>query len=95
MGVKPIWVWHEAAVPGHLFVYGMGLMLRRSLQWNVWDLGFSRKELVETLERIRLVVAVRAGTPQIVLEQLESREAELVERLRLLEFVPRVRTPNA
>ena len=95
MAVKPIWVWHEAAVPGHLFVCVMGLMLLRYLQWKVRDLGFSMKELVETLERIRLVVAVRAGTPQIVLEQLTSREAELVERLRLLEFVPRVRTPNA
>lgn len=53
------------------------------------------KELVETLERIRLVVAIRDGFPQVVLEQLGRREAELVDRLHLLELVPTVKGPKA
>ena len=95
MSVKPIWVWHEAVVPGHIFVCVMGLMLLRYLQWRVRDLGFTMKELVETLERIRLVVAIRDGSPQVVLEQLGRREAELVDRLQLLELVPTVKGPKA
>ena len=82
-------------MPGHLLVCVMGLKLVPYLQWKAPDLDFSKKDLVETLERIRLVAAVRAGTPQIVLEQLTPREAELVERPRLLEFLARVRMPDA
>lgn len=51
-------------MPGHLFVCGMGLRQLRYLQGKVRDLGFSMKDLVKTLERIRLEVAVRAGTPR-------------------------------
>ena len=36
ISMKPVWVWHEAAVPGHAFLVVMGLMLLRYLQWCRW-----------------------------------------------------------
>ena len=62
--MKPIPGWHEAAVPGDPFGRGTGLRLLRYLQGKVGDLGLSMKELVKTLERIRLEVAARAGAPR-------------------------------
>ena len=37
VSVKPFWVWHDAAVPGHVFLCVMGLLLLRYLQWELRD----------------------------------------------------------
>ena len=42
VSVKPVWVWHEAAVPGHIFLCVMGLMLLRYLQSDVRQIAFLR-----------------------------------------------------
>ena len=34
VSLKPMWVRHDASVPGHMFVCVMGLMLLRYLQWE-------------------------------------------------------------
>ena len=94
ISMKPVWVWHEAAVPGHAFLVVMGLMLLRYLQWEAKDLGFTVKELMETLEGIRVGVVSRGGTPgtkgvpEVMLESMTKRQAELVTRFRLTEMLP-------
>lgn len=92
MSVKPIWVWHPAAVPGHIFLCVMGLMLLRYQQWKIRDLGLSMEEMVERLRSIRLAVVAKETGPQLVLEQMSRDEAELVNRLGLLDLVPRTKS---
>ena len=94
ISMKPVWVWHEAAVPGHAFLVVMGLMLLRYLLWEAKELGFTVKELVETLEGIRVGVVSRGGapgtkgTPDVILESMTKRQAELATRFRLTEMLP-------
>lgn len=94
ISMRPVWVWHEAAVPGHAFLVVMGLMLLRYLQREAKDLGFTVKELVETLEGIRVGVVSRGGapgakgTPDVVVESMTKRQAELAAKFRLTEMLP-------
>ena len=94
ISVKPVWACHPAAVPGHVFLCVMGLLLLRYLQWEARDLGLSMKRLVEGLEGIRLGVVSRGGKPgtggkpEWVLEEMNRTEAELVSKFRLVEMVP-------
>ncbi|EQD77432.1 transposase-like protein, partial [mine drainage metagenome] len=96
ISAKPFWVWHDAAVPGHIFLCVMGLLLLRYLQREVRDLGLSVKQLVETLEGIRVGVVSRGGKPgaggqpEVVVERMNRLQAELASRLKLLEFLPKV-----
>ena len=92
MSVKPIWVWHPAAVPGHIFLCVMGLMLLRYQQWKIRDLGLSMEEMVDRLQAIRLAVVAKETGPELVLEQMSRDEAELVNRLGLLDLIPTTRT---
>ena len=91
--MKPVWVWHEASVPGHAFPVVMELMLLRYLLMEVKDLGFTVKELVETLEGIRVGVVSRGGAtsgkgvPDGVLEAVTKRQAEFTARLHLTEML--------
>jgi transposase len=90
LSVKPVWVWNDAAVAGHVFLCVMGLMLLRYLQWEVRDLGLSMKELLEALEGIRIgVVRTSEGKPQMVLEQMTKLQGQVAERLHLASLVPR------
>lgn len=89
ISIKPMWVRHDAAVPGHLFVCVMGLMLLRYLQWEVRDLHLSMKEMVELLGKVRVAVARKDGKPQWVLEEMGMAEARLVSRLHLLDEIPK------
>ena len=63
ISVKPVWARNPAAVPGHVFLCVMGLLLLRYLQWEARDRGLSNKQLVERLEGIRLGVVTRGGRP--------------------------------
>ncbi len=92
ISIKPVWVWHEANIPGHLFLCVMGLTLLRYLQWEARDLHLSVKELTERLGKIRLAVVNQGGRPAWVLEEMGMEEAELVSRFRLLEEMPTERT---
>ena len=89
VSVKPFWVWHDATVAGHTFLCVMGLLLLRYLQWELRDLDLSMKELVEGLERIRVVlVRGEEGKPEMVLERMSREGAELFTRLNLGQFIP-------
>ena len=67
----------------------MGLMLLRYLQWELRDLYLSIKELVEGLEKIRVVlVRGEKGRPEMVLERMSREETELFTRLNLGQFIP-------
>ena len=63
ISIKPVWVWNDAAVPGHVFLCVMGLMLLRYLQWEARDPQLSVKELTERLGKIRVAVVSRGGVP--------------------------------
>jgi hypothetical protein len=40
MSVKPVWVWSDISVPGHVFLCVMGLLLLlRYLEWELRELG--------------------------------------------------------
>lgn len=88
VSLKPMWVRHDAAIPGHVFVCVMGLTLLRYLQWEVRDLHLSVKELVERLGKIRVAVVMLNKKPGWVLEEMGLGEAELVSRLKLLDEMP-------
>ncbi len=83
-----MWVWHDANIPGHVFVCCLGLMLPRYLQWEARDPHLSVKALVERLEEIRLAVVSREGRPAFVLEEMGEEHLELVRRFHLLDQVP-------
>ena len=91
VSVKPFYLWHDATVPGHIFLCVMGLLLLRYLQWELRELNLSMPRLVELLERIR-VVLVRAqdGSPKMVLEQMDREEALVFSKLNLGRFIPSV-----
>jgi transposase len=95
VSLKPMWVRHDAAVPGHMFLCVMGLTLLRYLQWEVQDLNLSVKELVERLGRIRVAVVSQGGRPGSggrpgwVLEEMGVGEAELVARFHMLDELNR------
>ena len=89
VSVKPFWVWHDATVAGHTFLCVMGLLLLRYLQWELRDLDLSIKELVEGLEKIRVVlVRGKEGKPELVLERMSREGAQLFTRLNLGRFIP-------
>jgi transposase len=89
LSVKPVWVWNEAAVAGHVFLCVLGLMLLRYLQWEARDLGLSIPTMLEELEKVRIaVVRTAEGRPQVVLEQMTKTQALLVEKLRLTAMLP-------
>ncbi len=95
ISIKPVWVWHDASIPGHLFLCVMGLTLLRYLQWEARDLHMSVKELTERLEKIRLAVVNQGGRPAWVLEEMGMEEAELVSRFQLLKEMPKAGTAAA
>ncbi|MDG6912408.1 MAG: IS1634 family transposase [Nitrososphaerota archaeon] len=89
VSVKPFWVWHDATVPGHVFLCVMGLLLLRYLQWELRDDPVSMKELVEGLERIKVVLTrTPEGKPRLVLERMGREEGRLFTRLNLTRFIP-------
>lgn len=88
VSLKPMWVRHDAAIPGHIFVCVMGLTVLRYLQWEVRDLRLSVKELVERLGKIRVAVVMLNKKPGWVLEEMGLGEAELVSRLKLRDELP-------
>jgi transposase len=89
VSVKPFWVWHDATIPGHVFLCVMGLMLLRYLQWELRELKLSMAELVERLERIKVVlVRTSEGKPKLVLEQMGREEALIFGRLNLGKYIP-------
>ena len=92
VSVKPFYLWHDATVPGHIFLCVMGFLLLRYLQWELRELKLSMPKLVELLERIR-VVLVRGpeGSPEMVLEQMDREEALVFSKLNLGRFIPSVK----
>lgn len=89
MSVKPVWVWNEASVPGHVFLCVMGLLLLRYLQWELRDLGLTMKRLLEALDGIRVVlVRTPEGRPQLGLEQMGETAARVFSRLNLGRYLP-------
>jgi transposase len=89
MSVKPVWVWDEGEVRGHVFLCVMGLMLYRWLQWRVRPTGISLKRMVEELDGIRLgVVRTAEGKPELVVEEMNRRQAQLFSRLKLGDLIP-------
>jgi hypothetical protein len=76
------------SAPGHLFLCVMGRMLFRYQQWKIRDLGLSIEEMVDRLRALRLAVVAKETGPQPVLGQMSRDEAELVNRLGLLDLVP-------
>ena len=89
MSVKPVWVWDEAEVRGHVFLCVMGLMRYRWLQWKVRDLNLPMKQLVEALEGIRVgAVKTATGAPELVVEEMTRTQAQLFSRLKLGDLIP-------
>ena len=89
VSVKPFYLWHDATVPGHAFLCTMGLLLLRYLQWELRALKLSMKELVEALERIKVVlIRTPEGKAKLVLEKLGAPEAQVYKALNLERMIP-------
>jgi len=90
LSVKPVWVWSDASVPGHVFLCVMGLMLLRYLQWEVRELDLSMKELLDALGSIRVAaVKTDGGRPELVVESMNRHQARVFEELHLGKLIPR------
>ena len=88
LSVKPVWVWNDAAIPGHIFLCVMGLMLLRYLQWRTRERGLSVPALLDSLGGIRLIVAKDpAGKPQLLLESIDWLQGQLISDLGLMDLV--------
>ena len=94
MSVKPVWVWSDVSVPGHVFLCVMGILLVRYLQWELRELGLTVKQLMSALDGIK-VVLVRdpEGQPELVLEQMRGDAARIFSRLNLGRFIPKWEEP--
>ena len=89
VSVKPFYLWHDATVPGHAFLCTMGLLLLRYLQWELRALKLSMKELVDTLEGIKVVLLrTTEGKAKLVLEKLGPKETRVYKALDLQRFIP-------
>jgi transposase len=89
LSVKPVWVWNDSAVAGHVFLCVLGLMLLRYLQWESRELGLSIPTMMEELEKVRIaILRTPEGRPKIVLEQMTKTQAQLVEKFGLLKLLP-------
>ncbi len=89
VSAKPFHVWHDATVPGHLFLCAMGLLLLRYLQWELKAQDLSMKELVEALESLKVVlVRTPEGKPRLVLEKMGREEARVFTGLKLDRMIP-------
>jgi transposase len=90
MSVKPVWLRDGAAVPGHVFLCVMGLLLLRYLEWEARDLGVPMKAMVEALDEIRLgLVRTPEGKPHLAVEQMDRLPARLFSRFQLGDLVPK------
>jgi len=86
MSVKPVWVWHDEAIPGHVFLCVMGLMLLRYLQWEARDLGLTIPGMLEALGEVRGVVwRTPEGKPTLLLERMEGLQQQLANRWKFHE----------
>jgi transposase len=86
MSVKPVWVWHDEAIPGHVFLCVMGLMLLRYLQWEARDLGLTIPGMLEALGEVRGVVwRTPEGKPTLLLERMEGLQPQLANRWKFHE----------
>ncbi len=89
LSVKPVWVWNESAVAGHVFLCVLGLLLLRYLQWEARELGLSIPGMLEELEKVRIaVLRDEGGRPKVILEQMTKVQAQLVEKLQLTSLIP-------
>jgi transposase len=89
VSVKPFYLWHDATVPGHAFLCAMGLLLLRYLQWELRALHLSMKELVDALERIKVVlIRTPEGRARLVLEKMGPPESRVYKALNLQRFIP-------
>jgi transposase len=89
VSVKPFYLWQDATVPGHAFLCAMGLLLLRYLQWELRALHLSMKELVEALERIKVVLLrTPEGKARLVLEKMGPKESQVHKALNLQRFIP-------
>jgi transposase len=89
LSVKPVWVWNESAVAGHVFLCVLGLLLLRYLQWEARELELSIPAMLEELENVRIAVLRQGdGRPKVVLEQMTKVQARLVEKLQLGSLIP-------
>ena len=89
VSAKPFHVWHDATVPGHLFLCAMGLLLLRYLQRELSAQELSMKELVEALESLKVVlVRTPEGKPRLVLEKMGREEARVFTGLKLDQMIP-------
>lgn len=71
VSVRPLYLWHDATVPGHAFLCVMGLLMLRYLQWELRELKLSMKQLVEALKGIKVVlIRTPEGKPELVLEKM-------------------------
>ena len=89
--IEPVWVWSDAAIPGHACRCVMGRRLPRNLEKAARGLHLSVRALSEQLGKIRVAAASRGGVPgnggrpARVLEEMGMPATRLESRLRLLE----------
>jgi transposase len=89
MSVKPVWVWSDVSVPGHVFLCVMGLLLVRYLQWELRKLQLTVKQLLSALDGIKVVlVRTREGKPELALEQMGGLSARVFTKLDLGRYLP-------
>ncbi|AKB36642.1 Mobile element protein [Methanosarcina siciliae C2J] len=74
----------------HVFLSIIGLLFYRYLAWETKRYGFSMKQLIERLSGIRMAIVQdkKSNLCEIILEEMDTKQASLFSFLNLGKFLP-------
>src|SRR5665647_3200458 len=88
--VGPVYHHKDENIRVHVFLTIIGLLFYRYLAWETNIYGFSMRKLIEKLSEIRLAIVQekKSNICEIILEEMDTKQASLFSFLNLGKFLP-------
>ncbi|AKB36049.1 Mobile element protein [Methanosarcina siciliae C2J] len=88
--VGPVYHHKDENIKVHVFLSIIGLLFYRYLAWETKRYGFSMKQLIERLSGIRMAIVQnkKSNLCEIILEEMDTKQASLFSFLNLGKFLP-------
>jgi transposase len=88
--VGPVYHHKDENIRVHMFLSVIGLLFYRYLAWETKRYGFSMRKLIEKLSEIRLAIVQekKSNLCEIILEEMDTKQASLFSFLNLGKFLP-------